>query len=68
MKEEFSENFNKENPAEEEELLDPKQLKLHFQSHLQALTPEATKKKSKSTNIPKFLLTIFFNNIPKFPD
>lgn len=26
------------------------------------------RKKHKGTNIPKFLLKVFFNNMPEFPD
>ena len=51
-----------------EELVDPKHLRARFQSQLEALTPKAIKKKSKGTNIPKFLIKVFFKNIPEFPD
>jgi hypothetical protein len=54
---------------DEEPTYDPAQLLEKYSKVIPKLVSKPNdRKKHKGTNIPKFLLKVFFNNMPDFPD
>ena len=48
---------------------DPFQIQKNYVNVIPSLLEKPNdRKKHKGTNIPKFLLKVFFNNLPEFPD